>query len=154
MNSGITILSLCVSESKNRENFTDIIDESLSQLDKTIRRRIVSCAIELIQNNLKYNTSEDIIVELTEEDGTYLLNTSRNLDQETCNMLIEKIEEINSTEHETLKRRFLSNLDKDDTASSTGNGLILCRLKSDDVIYTCTDSNKLYIRLKFNKINS
>ena len=150
MESGKLILELCVSDKENNDNFADIIDKSLSQASKAIRKRIVSCAIELIQNNLIYNNKGEIIIEVFESEESYFLNTSRKIDYEVAKILKNKISAINSTEREQLKKMFLENLDKN-TSGSTGNGLILCRLKSDDIINVTETTDKLEINLIFNK---
>lgn len=147
-------MTIFVSRDKNRYNFTDTIDESLSHLCKNIRKRIVSCAIELIQNNLIYNTDKEIVVEISENEDFYILHTTRKSDNDTCRMLIAKIKEINATGHETLKKRFTDNLMRDNQQAGTGNGLILCKLKSGNDILAVQAEDMLHINLKFNKIKS
>lgn len=150
MESGKSILELCVSDKENNDDFADIIDKSLNQASKAIRKRIVSCAIELIQNNLIYNNKGEIIIEVFESEESYFLNTARKIDYEGAKILKNKISAINSTEREQLKKIFLENLDKN-TSGSTGNGLILCRLKSDDEIIVTETIDRLEINLRFNK---
>lgn len=127
------------------------IESQLAEIEKPLRKRIVSCAIELIQNNIIHNSRNEIVVKAYESDSQITLNTYRKLNDSDAIFLRNKILYINSKNTIQLKEIFKQNLNNESATQGTGNGLILCRLKSDSEIYTNSDGDTFEITLKFNK---
>ena len=129
----------------------ETIERQLAEIEKPLRKRIVSCAIELIQNNIIHNSGNEIVVKAHESDNQITLNTYRKLNGLNATILQNKILDINTKSAFQLKDLFKQNLNNESATQGTGNGLILCRLKSDSEIYTNSDGDTFEITLKFNK---
>ncbi|MBO4875910.1 MAG: hypothetical protein J5542_11460 [Bacteroidales bacterium] len=127
------------------------MESQLQEIDKPLRKRIISCAIELLQNNSIHNNSNEIDISVTETDANIKLNTARKLDEKCAKFLNNKIQEINNISIGNLKELFKKNLSAENLTQGTGNGLILCRLKSDTAIETKFSGETFEINLTFNK---
>ena len=142
---------MCVPAGETCENMIETIESQLAEIEKPLRKRIVSCAIELIQNNIIHNSRNEIVVKAYESDSQITLNTYRKLNDSNAILLQDKILDINNKIIFQLKELFKQNLNNEISTQGTGNGLILCRLKSDSEIYTNSDGDTFEITLKFNK---
>ncbi|MBO4614060.1 MAG: hypothetical protein J5709_02975 [Bacteroidales bacterium] len=129
----------------------ETIESQLAEIEKPLRKRIISCAIELIQNNIIHNSRNEIVVKAYESDNQITLNTYRKLNDSNAIFLQDKILDINNKSIFQLKELFKKNLNNESATQGTGNGLILCRLKSDSEIYTNSDGDTFEITLKFDK---
>lgn len=129
----------------------DTIESQLAEIEKPLRKRIVSCAIELIQNNIIHNSGNEIVVKAYESDNYITLNTYRKLNDSNAKTLSNKIIDTNENSIIKLKELFKYNLNNGSATQGTGNGLILCRLKSDSEIYSNYDGDTFEITLKFDK---
>ena len=133
------------------ENIVETLESKLQEIDKTLRKRIISCAIELLQNNTIHNKGNGIDISVIESDGRIKLKTARKLDRECGKFLIDKIQEINNISTDNLKELFKKNLSSENLEQGTGNGLILCRLKSDTDIETKFSDETFEMNLTFNR---
>lgn len=146
-----TILSLHFSAGSDCENIVETLESQLQEIEKPLRKRIISCAIELLQNNTIHNHSNGIDISVTEISGCIKLNTTRKLDEKSAISLNNKIQEINNISTDNLKELFKKNLSAENLEQGTGNGLILCRLKSDSDIETRFSDKTFEINLTFNR---
>ena len=146
-----TILSLHISAESDCENIVETLENKLQEIDKPLRKRIISCAIELLQNNSIHNKGNGIDISVIESDGCIKLKTARELDEISANYLNNKIQEINNISIDNLKDLFKKNLSAENLSQGTGNGLILCRLKSDSDIETKFSDTTFEINLTFNR---
>ena len=146
-----TILSLHFSAESDCDNIVETLENQLHEIDKLLRKRIISCAIELLQNNTIHNHGNGIDISVTETDGCIRLNTTRKLDAKSANLLNNKIQGINNINIYKLKELFKRNLSAENLEQGTGNGLILCRLKSDSDIETKFSDETFEINLTFNR---
>ena len=151
MSSTKQILSLHISAKNDYENIVETLDSQLQKIDKTLRKRIISCAIELLQNNTIHNKGNGIVISIIENDVCIKLNTARKLDEKSANFINNKIQDINNISADNLKELFKKNLSAENLTQGTGNGLILCRLKSDTAIETKFSDDTFEINLTFNK---
>lgn len=151
MSNAKTILSLHFSAGSDCKNIVETLESQLQEIDKPLRKRIISCAIELLQNNSIHNNSNEIDISVTETDANIKLNTARKLDEKCAKFLNNKIQEINNISIGNLKELFKKNLSAENLTQGTGNGLILCRLKSDTAIETKFSGETFEINLTFNK---
>lgn len=146
-----TILSLYISSESDCENIVETLESKLQEIDKPLRKKIISCAIELLQNNTIHNHGNGIDISVTEMNGCIKLNTARKLDEKSVNFLNNKIQEINNISIDNLKELFKKNLSAENLEQGTGNGLILCRLKSDSDIETKFSDETFEINLTFSR---
>ncbi len=146
-----TILSLHISAESDCENIVETLESKLQKIDKPLRKRIISCAIELLQNNSIHNKSNGIDISVIESNDCIELKTARKLDEISANYLNNKIQEINNIDTNNLKELFKKNLSSENLEQGTGNGLILCRLKSDSDIETMFSDETFEINLTFNR---
>lgn len=151
MSNAKTILSLHFSAGSDCENIVETLESQLQKIDKPLRKRIISCAIELLQNNTIHNKGNIIDISVSETDNCIRLNTARKLDEKSANFLNNKIQEINNIDTNNLKELFKKNLSSENLEQGTGNGLILCRLKSDSDIETKFSDGTFEINLTFNR---
>ncbi len=149
MNTAKNIFSFSVSTTENKENFVEILENNLQGIDKSVRKRIILCTIELIQNNLIYNQNEAIQISIIENSCEIQLQTKRKILQSEAENLIKKIVEVNSYNNQFLKDLYLENLKSENANTSTGNGLIVCKYKSDGDIFADYQNNILEIKLTF-----
>lgn len=146
-----TILSLNFPAGGDYENIVENMDNKLNGIDKPLRKRIISCAIELLQNNTIHNNGNEIHISVIESNDFIKLRTSRKLDGTNSLCLNYKIKEINNISIDDLKKTFKQNISNENMEQGTGNGLILCRLKSDSDIETIVSDETFEINLTFNK---
>ena len=151
MSSTKAILSLHISAESDCENIVETLESQLQEIDKPLRKRIISCAIELLQNNIIHNKGNGIEISVAETDDCIKFNTTRKLDEKSATFLSNKIQEINNISIDNLKELFKKNLSAENLSQGTGNGLILCRLKSDSDIETKFSSETFEINLTFNR---
>ena len=137
MNEKNHILSFSVT-AQNRDNYANTLENSLSGLDIKVRKRIIICCIELIQNNLKYNQAENINIEISRQGNKLTVNTFRKMSPS-----------INERETSEWQVKYQNNICKEISSESTGNGLIICKLKSSNDIITNIENNILEISLNF-----
>jgi hypothetical protein len=142
---------LHISAESDCENIVETLESQLQEIDKPLLKRIISCAIELLQNNTIHNKGNGIDISVTETDANIKLNTARKLDKISANYLNNKIQEINNIGTNNLKELFKKNLSSENLEQGTGNGLILCRLKSDTAIETKFSDETFEINLTFNR---
>ena len=140
-----------ISAESDCENIVETLESQLQEIDKPLLKRIISCAIELLQNNTIHNKGNGIDISVTETDANIKLNTARKLDKISANYLNNKIQEINNIGTNNLKELFKKNLSSENLEQGTGNGLILCRLKSDTAIETKFSDETFEINLTFNR---
>ncbi|MBQ5571427.1 MAG: hypothetical protein IIT38_00975, partial [Bacteroidales bacterium] len=133
------------------ENIVETLENKLQEIDKPLRKRIISCAIELLQNNTIHNKGNGIDISVIESDDCIMLKTARKLEEISANYLNNKIQEINNISVVNLKVLFQKNLSSENLEQGTGNGLILCRLKSDSDIETKFSDETFEINLTFNR---
>ena len=146
-----TILSLHISSGSDCENIVETLESKLQEIDKPLRKRIISCAIELLQNNSIHNKGNGIDISVIESNGCIKLKTARKLDEISANYLNNKIQEISNISIVNIKVLFKKNLSSENLEQGTGNGLILCRLKSDSDIETKFSDGTFEINLTFNR---
>ncbi len=140
-----------ISAESECENIVETLESKLQEIDKPLRKRIISCTIELLQNNTIHNKGNIIDISVSETDNCIRLNTARKLDEKSANFLNNKIQEINNISIDNLKELFKKNLSAENLIQGTGNGLILCRLKSDSDIETKFSDETFEINLTFNR---
>ena len=147
------IIELEVSINENSDAYLDILESKLSNLKLSIKKRIIGCTIELIQNAFIHNNSDASLI-ITENEKEYRLSISQFLKDEEFTNLDSKIKLINAYSETELKEKYLSNIKKttDNNTTHTGNGLIFCRLKSRNQIkFIAENTNKYKTVLNFNK---
>lgn len=143
------LFELEVSKEKNSDSFIEQIDAKLSNLKKQLKKRIIGCCIELIQNNLKHNSSVANLLIIKDSD-TIKVKISQDLNETESNRIIKIIDSINDKSEQELKDIYQSNIKKNNFDKlNTGNGLIYCRIKSKKSIEVNYKGNKLEISLKF-----
>lgn len=127
------------------------IERTLTKsINKTIAKRIVLCSIELIQNNIIHNNKSSEIL-ISETENTINLKLSQTIFIDDAQKILKIINSINKLNTDELKNIYRTNLAGD--KKTTGNGLISCRIKSDNIIeFNITKSHLCETILKFNKL--
>lgn len=122
----------------NKNNYSQlnsIISELVSTKDipKSIRKKISVCILEIVQNNCIHNNNEDLIIQILKNKTIKIVFTHK-LIIDNYLKLKNHIQEINSFSIEELKNIKIHNIISQSKKKSTGNGLIICRIKSGNPI--------------------
>ena len=126
----------------NKDNFHIIIEDLLknqSYLDKKMQKNILICLIELIQNIFKHNILfkdnifNQIDIECKLVKNKPIVKISQIINQEQLLNLTNIINKINNISLEEIKGKYIKNLENNDS-ENLGNGLLLCKLKSQNNI--------------------
>ncbi|MDD2634165.1 MAG: DUF6272 family protein [Bacteroidales bacterium] len=140
-----------ITENTDSSDFIDICTEHLNGLKTTIKKKIISSALELLQNNRIYNNKNEAIILVTETTFYYVVEVKQYMETEILEDVSRCLNNINEIKLNDLQTIYNKNLSK--TSSTTGNGHILCRIKSGHLIdYYISDSNMFIIKLNFNKL--
>lgn len=148
------IYKLKIWNQESRDNFASSLIENLDSINPTgLRKKIINCSIELIQNNIKHNTHFSEL-SICEDKDFYTINITEQIEIKNYLKIKSKIDKINQFTLDGLQDIFKNNLTKN--AKNTGNGLIFCRLKSANPISiknlkSDKNLNDIKISLKFNK---
>ncbi|MBN2776355.1 MAG: hypothetical protein JXR36_01855 [Bacteroidales bacterium] len=140
----------------NTDTNIDVLIETIEKTlhkfnNKTITKRILACSIELIQNNIIHNKNKPSEIIISETEDTIDLKISQSILFYDAQNILKIINSINQNNIEALKIIYRQNLSGEE--KTTGNGLIICRIKSENKIkFNCTNSDLYEIILKFNKL--
>ncbi|MDR2010624.1 MAG: DUF6272 family protein [Bacteroidales bacterium] len=147
------LLDLTFKENNDYSDFHLVISEKLKHLELSLRKKIIICSVELIQNNHKHNNGE-MKIEIYAENENIFIESCQKVSDEKLLLIKNIIEKINTLSVPELKKLYRNNLTGCKENISTGNGLIICKLKSLNNIYIDTIKDKginnLFIKLKFN----
>jgi hypothetical protein len=109
--------------------------ESLIKIHKlTSGKKIVICSTELIQNNIIHNNSSPSIIEISTNYNSTIIEYSQTVNEEQFLKINSLINTINNKDLITIKDLIKTNIMNDSKNSSCGNGLMICRLKSENII--------------------
>ena len=134
---------------KDLDSFIEKASVKLSHINIKLRKRLISCSIELIQNNFIHNQSELTLL-IIDKGNYYTIEITQMIDTLQYKNLKEHLDTINKMSQDELKEKHKNNLISN-TLNSTGNGLIFCRLKSENMINLSFVNDMNKIALKFNK---
>ncbi len=120
------------SEIPNYNNLIHSIEKSLSQFPKTIRKKIILCSIELVQNILLHNDEPDILINISNNNREIVLTVANTTTNKKAGHIITHFNNVNKLNLKELKDLYILNLQKKHKTDdfSVGNGIILCLLKS------------------------
>ena len=94
------------------DNIPEYLIENLQLITpKTMRKKIVVCSIELIQNNLKHNPEYTAKLSITENINEYVISIKETINKSKLENLKNKINEINKTEIDQLNQIYNQNLE-------------------------------------------
>lgn len=125
---------------ENKDNYINLIEKGLVYCPELIRKKILICSTEIIQNNIIHNknrfTNSYFSINFTRINNKFYTNYTQILEKKTAKILIEKIDLVNSKSLEELKEIYENNI-LEENNNSAGNGLITCKLKSkNSIIHT------------------
>ena len=138
-------------QNTNAGDFVVLLSEHLLGVKTKNRKRIVSCALELLQNNLIHNEENKAVIQVIETAFNYIVKIQQYMDNQIIENLIAQFTNINSIEAGDLRLLYQQNFSN--SLATTGNGHVFCRIKSENTIdYYISDCNIFIIKLKFNKL--
>lgn len=143
------IINLDFDYFKNKDNFNTILENKLENFKKNLKKKILICATELIQNNFIHNDFKNISLEIKKRETSYILIVEQIVENEKSLKILQKIVEINKKNIDELKEIYKNNL-QNSCLDNVGNGLIICKIKSKNNIETTKKENCLIIKLLFN----
>ena len=135
MRNGEQILFTC--EFKNQEDYIDFnlkIESGLKDLNKKQLKKILICSTELIQNNIIHNFSSPSIFEISKNNNSIIIEYSQIIDEVQFLKLDALINTINNIDLISIKDKIKNNITNNLKNVSCGNGLMTCRLKSENTI--------------------
>ncbi len=127
-----------------------IIEEHLFDKDVLLRKRMVYCIIEMLQNIVKHGYSEEKnsargVFFISHNDSSYQLNSVNYIKNEKVDNAKKAIDLINSMSEEELSDFYDNNLGHDltDTRKKNGLGLTEIRLRTHSkIVYTISPINE------------
>jgi hypothetical protein len=127
------------------------IEEKIKNLPLPLRKRIIACSTELIQNNFIHNNNMPMNFQIAATSKNILIRCLYHQANKKLIQLTDIIENINSFSFLKLKELYLNNLTSNTNGDTTGNGLIICKLKSKNNINIFIDKheNNFLLELKF-----
>ena len=157
MNETKNIFFVKLSFPLNKDNYHIIIEDLLknqSYFDKKMKKNILICVIELIQNIFKHNILfknnifNHIDIECNLLKNKVIVKISQIINQEQLLKLIDIINGINNISLEEIKGQYIKNLENNDS-EHVGNGLLLCKLKSQNQINFDYYYDEKYVLMNF-----
>ncbi|MDR2836237.1 MAG: DUF6272 family protein [Bacteroidales bacterium] len=145
--------SISFKNKKNFDNYSEILFKNLEkyeEIPKNIRKKIFICAVELIQNAIIHNDSKIDTFRFSLNSFNANFSIKQKMSKNKFEKLQGLITKINDTSLENLKIEYQENLLKE-IGGSVGNGLILCRLKSENCFYLINEGE---IDNKYKNIDS
>lgn len=138
------LLDINLITSSDYENFTSQVESSLSNITGKLKKRIMICVIELIQNNIIHNMASAMSIRIFSINKKIKIESTQALSEEKLTKLKKHIDYINNMDLSTLDNIRRSNLTNTENiqSDSAGNGLITCRLKSTEIIDLKTNITK------------
>ncbi len=136
-------------------DFANLLITNLSSIYPiSLKKKIIACSIELIQNNLIHN-NQNASLKILENSYNYYINIIELIDKEHFEKLKQSINRINNSQTNILREKYLLNLSTN--KKNTGNGLLFCSLKSKNNIiienqnFYKSEVTNMSITIKFNK---
>lgn len=115
-----------------RDDIISLLDKTLVSIEnKTIKKRIISCCIELVQNNLKHN-KYPAELRIQKANNFFIIQITEQMSAKDIENTSIKISTINNLTDVELKEKYQKNIANNSV--NTGNGLIFCKLKSNNPI--------------------
>ena len=105
--------------------------------NKNLEKNIKIIASELIQNNFIHNHYKKSLLKIEKTSNSIMIDFVFDMDITECKRLGEKIEIINNYSDDELtiiKKNNLISKNLDENRPKTGNGLIICKLKTKNKI--------------------
>jgi hypothetical protein len=115
-------------------DFNLIIESVIKNHKLDSGKKIVICSTELIQNNIIHNNSSPSIIEISTNYNSTIIEYSQTVIAEQFLKINSLIDTINNIDIITIKDKIKNNIMNDSKNSSCGNGLMICRLKSRNII--------------------
>lgn len=115
-------------------DFNLIIESVIKNHKLDSGKKIVICSTELIQNNIIHNNSSPSIIEISSNYNSTIIEYSQTVIAEQFLKISSLIDTINNNDLITIKDKIKNNIMNDSNNSSCGNGLMICRLKSGNII--------------------
>ncbi|HPL03725.1 MAG TPA: DUF6272 family protein [Bacteroidales bacterium] len=152
------ILKIDFTSNSDYDLFFDIITNkinSIEDIEKSYRKKIIICAVELIQNNIIHNCKANSRVEISKTNDFIILDYIQSTDKQKYENLIKKIDLVNKMNFENISLKIKENIENSKSNLGSGNGLLTCRLKTKNfvnikLIETNSENEyKFIIRLKF-----
>lgn len=126
---------------ENLDNYTDLLNRGIEYCPESIRKKILICSTEIIQNNIIHNENINnnsyFSINFQRINQKFLSTYTHLLSKKSAITILEKIDFINSKTIEELQTIYQLNLINPSLNNSVGNGLITCKLKSkNNIIHT------------------
>lgn len=151
------ILTIDFSSNSDYDSFFDIITNkinSIEDVEKPYLKKIIICAIELIQNNIIHNCKEVSRLEIYKKDNFIILDYVQSTDKQKFENLVKHIKFVNELNFENISLKIKGNIENTKSNLGSGNGLLTCRLKTKNFVNIklleakSEDEYKFIIRLK------
>lgn len=123
------------STAEDYENLIAILDPAISLVPSAFKKKVLICCTELIQNNHIHNPGTEISLLIFTVGHLLKIEATQIVTENVLNLISEKIKKLNALSIEELTLLYRENLTTSETIrhqgqQTTGNGLITCRLKS------------------------
>jgi hypothetical protein len=140
-------------EGNNIKNYNELInniEKKIENSTKKIKKNLIICLIELLQNGLNYSNDSNVKIIIEKHNKAFAIIIKNNAITPKINDLNIYFEYLKGKDLSMLKELYLNNLTK--TISSDkkiGNGLILCMIKTNKQISLDINNNLITIKALF-----
>ncbi|MDD3859345.1 MAG: DUF6272 family protein [Bacteroidales bacterium] len=144
-----TYLEINFNNDQDYDNLRNILENNFSDLNLKTRKKLLIIATELIQNNIIHNNSKPCFIKIIKKTDHLILEITQETDKDKLGTITDKISSINNWSTKKLKEIYRKNI-TDSLDKRVGNGLILCRIKSENLIEIKSEelSNRKAFKLK------
>lgn len=139
-----TFPNIIFSQIEDYNNVHNILISTLDIFPKRLMKKIIICSTEIIQNNILHNTNHKLSLSIHENDSLIITMFDFFVNNDIYNSIKAKIDTINSLSIQKLQTIYKYNLQNTNQISTgANNGLVLCRLKSNNYIELQIKDNNL-----------
>ncbi len=130
------LLKISLDSEDDYLNFRFVAEKALVELDFRLKKKLLICLTELIQNNIIHNQSSTCQIEVYSSDNQIFIKSKQRLSFENIKNIENKLSLINRMSIPDLEALKRINIIKavEENRVSPGNGLIICRIKSENKI--------------------
>ncbi|HOZ31098.1 MAG TPA: DUF6272 family protein [Bacteroidales bacterium] len=145
-----SVIEIVLNKRDDFDNFRYKLEIAFSQICNKTKKKLLIIATELIQNNIIHNNSNPCKLKIFNKDRFLILEMAQTTDKNKIEIIKKIINSINCLDENSLKEKYRNNI-INCQGNNVGNGLILCRLKSENPIMLsfkrCTDADRYQLRI-------
>ncbi len=144
MNSGNEILlSITPETNEDYENFRFLTESAFEGFPINLRKKLLFCITELIQNNYIHNRGNKSEIMVYRTNKQVIIESKQEVSKDNYLKIEKQVQQINNMDISALEELKINNIKESSEKKqvSPGNGLLTCRIKSGNLISININSN-------------